>query len=870
MRTILISSLILSVALLGCDGDKDGDSAEPLFLDNDNDGFSRDEADGRNDCDDNDPLVNPAALETCDGIDNTCTDVIDEDGAFDALQWFLDFDGDGFGVPDTTETPSVYSCAQPAGYVGNQIDCNDAEAKAYPGADEVCDFIDNDCDGSADEGTAVDASTWYQDSDGDSFGSPYAAYISCPVDTAGNGPDGYVLNDEDCNDQRIDINPAAPEVCDDDGDDEDCDGYIDDQDKDATGKTTFCYDADGDGWGRDDLCIDSCVVQPLYVEAFPDCDDSNRFVNPDYNEICGNEVDDDCDGLVDNGDSYIQWYEDSDGDGYGDTNSPGLIQCDAPAGQVNNDDDCDDTDGSIYPNAVEIWYDGVDQDCLADSDYDADGDGYESEGYGYDDCDDFDDGANPGLPEICEDGTDNNCDGEVSDCETSAGLLGSMDAVRLGDSVGFAGDFDGDGEEDVIVGGSRFDGSKGGNALGAAYVVAGPVSGAQDVGTAYALELYGANDQDYLGISVAGLGNQDGNDSYSDIAVGAYGYDGPTGAATESGAVYIVNGPLLGSYAIDTVYDAMYYGESSRDWAGYAIASAGDVNDDGYDDLVIGAYRHDPLSVSDAGSAYLILGPASTSSAKNLSFADTKFYATTSGEWAGYAVGSGGDIDGDGENEVVIGAPQMTSGLYSYVGGAYIVSYDDSASAALSTADGLIVGRDTASFTGYAVDIAGDVNGDGYDDVIIGAPEQNTAGDASGAVYIFHGPITSIRYAYAADATIEAENADDYLGASVAGAGNVDDDSRDDYIIGAPLDDYEASNGGAAYVVLSPVLGTNDISDVGYKLISSDAGNQMGASVAGGIDLDDDDYADVLIGSPYNDDNADNGGRVDLMLGGSY
>jgi hypothetical protein len=864
MRTILISSALLSLALIGCDDKGNGDSAEPTFLDNDNDGFSQDEGD----CDDADPLRNPAALETCNGIDDNCNDVTDEDGAFDAFEFFLDFDGDGYGVPNTAETPSVYTCEQPTGYVDNQIDCNDSEPASYPGRDEICDFIDNDCDGAADEGTAVDAITWYEDNDEDDYGSPYAAFVSCPVDTQGNGPAGYVANNEDCNDQRIDINPGAPEVCDGQTD-EDCDTLIDDQDPDATGKTTFYYDADGDGWGREDVSIESCVEQPLFVEASPDCDDDNRFVNPDYNEICGNLVDDDCDTVIDNGTDDIQWYTDGDGDGYGDPESPGLIQCSQPSGQVNNDEDCNDGNINIYPGAVEVWYDGVDSDCFNDSDFDADRDGYDSEAYGSDDCDDSDVEVNPGLPEICEDGKDNNCDDVGDTCKQDAALFGELASSRLGDGVDFAGDWDGDGEVDALLGGSRYDGPKG-NALGAAYIVSGPITGASDVGTSYDLRVHGAANQDYLGIAVAGLGNYDGNDSYSDIAISAYGYDGPTGAATESGAVYIINGPLLGDYDIDTVYDAMFYGESSRDWAGFAIDSAGDVNDDGYDDLVIGAYRHDPLSVSDAGAAYLILGPASSSSPQNLSFADTKLYATSSGEWAGYSVAGGGDLDGDGETEIVIGAPQLSSGLSSFVGGAYIASYDASASSALSTSDGMVVGIDTASFTGYSVAIAGDINNDGRDDILIGAPEQNTSGTASGAVYVFFGPVTGLNYAYNADAIIGAENADDYLGASVDGAGDVDNDSYDDIVIGAPLDDYSASNAGAAYIVTSPIFGSYSIAEIGNKFLGADASDKLGSVVAGGGDINDDGYSDILTGAPYNSDNKDVSGAVYLILGGGF
>ena len=181
-----------------------------------------------------------------------------------------------------------------------------------------------------------------------------------------------------------------------------------------------------------------------------------------------------------------------------------------------------------------------------------------------------------------------------------------------------------------------------------------------------------------------------------------------------------------------------------------------------------------------------------------------------------------------------------------------------------------MVGVDTASFTGYSVAIAGDVNADGYDDVLIGAPEQNTAGDASGAVYIIHGPISGTVYAYAADATISAENADDYLGASVAGAGDVDDDGRDDIAIGAPLDDYANSNAGATYIVPSPILGSVTIASVGNKLLGADASDNLGASLAGGGDINNDGYADVLTGAPYNSDNKDSGGAVYLVFGGGF
>jgi len=194
-------------------------------LDGDGDGLSADEGD----CDDGDASINPYAAEVCDGVDNDCDDEIDE-GAVDVSTWYADVDGDGYGDADSTTS----ACEAPSGHVANDEDCDDRDASIHPDAEELCDGVDNDCDSLVDDidpGVA-DASTWYMDYDGDSYG-----HTSVYDTTACEQPSGYVGNGDDCDDSDLDIHPDAVESCDEV--DQDCDGTVDDE--------TECYDDDGDG-----------------------------------------------------------------------------------------------------------------------------------------------------------------------------------------------------------------------------------------------------------------------------------------------------------------------------------------------------------------------------------------------------------------------------------------------------------------------------------------------------------------------------------------------------------------------------------------------------------------------------------------------
>jgi len=424
-----------------CDGtvdEADASDATTWYADTDADGYgdaastsvactqpSGSVADS-SDCDDGNAAINPAASELCDGVDNDCDGTVDEADATDAATWYADTDGDGFG----DAASSTVSCNTPAGFVASSGDCDDTDAGISPAATELCDSVDNDCDGTVDEG-AADAQTWYADTDADGYGDTGSTTDAC------SQPSGHVSDDGDCDDSNAAINPAATEQC--DGLDNDCDGSVDEPD--AADADTWYADADADGYGDATSSSVSCSQPSGSVADSSDCDDGSAAINPSATELCDG-VDNDCDGSVDEADASdtTTWYADRDGDGFGDVSSS-TVSCYAPAGFVASASDCDDTDAGISPAATELC-DSVDNDCDGTVDEadavdattwyaDADADGYgdpsstsdacsQPGGYVADDgdCDDGDAAVNPAATELC-DGVDNDCDGTVDEADAA-------------------------------------------------------------------------------------------------------------------------------------------------------------------------------------------------------------------------------------------------------------------------------------------------------------------------------------------------------------------------------------------------------------------------------------------------------------------
>ncbi|MCB9676405.1 MAG: putative metal-binding motif-containing protein [Alphaproteobacteria bacterium] len=388
------------------------------------------------DCNDDDFDIAPGRPELCNDTDDDCDTQIDE--GVPTSTWYYDQDQDGYGLTTTT----AIDCAAPLGYAAASGDCNDTVASIHPDATETCNLIDDDCDGSVDEG-AVDDATWYLDQDQDGRGSDTNTLSSC------SPPIGYVLDGGDCDDLNPLVAPGLFEQC--NGFDDDCDGLVDDADPSVTNPTSWYDDVDGDGYGDGPATI-ACIAPSGWVATNTDCDDEDASRSPAATEGCDN-IDNDCDGLVDDSDPDVEgvaWYVDADGDGVG-TTVQDTSTCNGGPGLAPSPGDCNDADPNVYTGApepcagVDVNCDGVVEGALLYADDDDDGygdpndqswicDGSGTTGTG--DCDDANPAINPGATEIPDDGIDQDCNG--SDLSTTP--LETADTAEPPDETDVPGD----------------------------------------------------------------------------------------------------------------------------------------------------------------------------------------------------------------------------------------------------------------------------------------------------------------------------------------------------------------------------------------------------------------------------------------------
>ncbi|MFT5686015.1 MAG: hypothetical protein ACI8RZ_006970 [Myxococcota bacterium] len=494
---------------------------------------------------------------------------------------FVDDDGDGF----TT-----------------QYDCDDTDAGVFPTADEVCDGVDNNCDGTADESTALDAVTVYADGDFDGYGNEASSSTACEP------PPGFIDIVGDCDDGDPTSNPGAAEVC--DGADNDCNGEVDDDPVDAT---DWLVDADGDGYGAG-KALYGCSPGSGYVSTKEtDCDDTNATVRPGVSESCRDGVVNTC-GL---------------------TEAEALAAC-AWGGTLSESDSLE-----LISESGNAGWAAVSADLT--------GDGLNDLIVGV-----------PGSDTVRLIPGPRDAGGALTIIgEALSGTSGSAAGAALA-----AGDLDGDGYADLIVGGPG---------TGTAWLLSGPITGAMSLG-ASTVDATG-----WLGVAAAS-GDVDG-DGLDEAILGD-----PSG-----GQVVVVDG--------SGVEEAVLSGSE----AGATLALAGDVDGDGIVDLLVGA--------PDRQRAWLVYGPLSGT----MDVDDGVTFTGSNATRAGSAL-AGADLDGDGYSDPIIGAPIHS--LYSGVTGVFL---DGSAADGGALTDAPLTIEGSLGFlVGGDVDVLDDITGDGLPELLIG------------------------------------------------------------------------------------------------------------------------------------------------------
>ncbi|MEO5362666.1 MAG: Ig-like domain-containing protein, partial [Magnetococcus sp. DMHC-8] len=424
------------------------------------------------------------------------------------------------------------------------------------------------------------------------------------------------------------------------------------------------------------------------------------------------------------------------------------------------------------------------------------------------------------------------------DGNTGFRLNGVASQDYSGQSVSLAGDVNGDGFDDLIVGADRADPN--GTSSGASYVVFGKSSGFSSAINLSSLDgntgfrLNGVATLDRSGFPVSSAGDVNG-DGFDDLIVGAYGADLN---GSYSGASYVVFGKgsgfgsAINLSSLDGNTGFRLNGVAADDRSGWSVSLAGDVNGDGFDDLIVGAFKADPNGI-DSGTSYVVFGKGSGfGSAINLSSLDGNTGFCLNGvvadERSGTSVSSAGDVNGDGFDDLIVGAPWATpNGTYS--GGSYVVFGKASGFGSainLSSLDGntgfRLNGVATEDYAGQSVSSAGDINGDGFDDLIVGAHKADPNGSYSGSSYIIFGS--------------NSTNAVTFLGTSGADTLSAGTLAAERFVSGGG-NDTMTGGGGADVFHGGEGNDTITVSDLTFQLVDGGTGSDTLALSGAGMTL---------------------------------
>ena len=473
-----------------------------------------------------------------------------------------------------------------------------------------------------------------------------------------------------------------------------------------------------------------------------------------------------------------------------------------------------------------------------------------------------------------------------------------------GGSLSDAGDVNGDGFDDLIIGATGAD-QPGGNSHGESYVVFGRFGGFASSIALSSLDgtvgfvLTGIDPFDSSGIAVSAGGDVNG-DGVDDLIIGA---QAAAQAGSSEGESYVVFGRSSGFASsialssLDGTTGFVLTGIDPSDLSGGSVSSAGDVNGDGFDDLIIGATGADQPGGTDHGEAYVVFGRSSFTSTIALSDLDgtTGFVLTgiDPEDYAGKSVSSAGDVNGDGFDDLIIGAHYADQPGGTYHGETYVVfgrSGGFASSIALSSLDGstgfVLTGIDLEDYSGISVSGAGDVNGDGFDDVIIGAHTADPGSSEEGESYVVFGRSGGFASSIALSSlngttgfVLTGVDLGDQSGGAVSGAGDVNGDGFDDLIIGAQFADQPGGSAqGETYVLfghsgtfassiaLSSLNGTT-----GFVLTGIDPLDQSGGAVSRAGDVNGDGFDDLIIGARSADQTGTNAeGETYVIFGGNF